>query len=180
MRSRRFRRPMTSRLISLPSEARQFGAGRRLQIGDGGDRQKFGRRQLGSAGVAKIARTRRADRAGKARLGAQLTAAGDEDEFIGPRAQFVANVGDEIVEIAILPDQSRQRLARRRVAREAKIAASTRPIHSRHRAPSGSSASSGSNSGSCSRLFGRPMIAPHIPFLTRFLPSHFARRRYSP
>ena len=54
-------------------------------------------------------------------------------------------------------------------SREAKIAASTRPIHSRHRAPSGISARSGSNSGSCSRFFGRPMIAPRIPFLTRFL-----------
>ena len=41
-----------------------------------------------------------------ARLGPQLPAAGDLDQFIGPRAQFVANVGEKIVEIASLPDES--------------------------------------------------------------------------
>jgi hypothetical protein len=38
-------------------------------------------------------------------LGAQLVAAGDEDEFIGPRAQFVDDIGDEIVEIACVPNE---------------------------------------------------------------------------
>jgi hypothetical protein len=83
-----------------------------LQIGDGGDRQNFGRRQLGSASVAKIARTRRPDRARETRPRSKLPAAGDEDEFIGPRAKFVDDIGDEIVEIAPRPDQSRERLAR--------------------------------------------------------------------
>ena len=98
-----------------------------------------------------------ADRLGKARLGAQLIAAGDEDEFVRLCAKLVGDIGDEIVEIAARPDQSRERGARDGFARKAKIAASTRPIHSRQRAPSGNSASSGSNGVSVSflRLLGR-------------------------
>ena len=81
----------------LAGESRHIGAGRRLQVSNRRHRQKFGRRQLGRASVAKIARTRRPDRVRKARFGAQLIAAGDEDEFVGSCAQLVRDVGDQIV-----------------------------------------------------------------------------------
>ena len=83
---------MMSRLTSLPKQPRQFSAGGGLQIGDGGDGEQFGRRQLWRPSVPG-AIVQRANGVGIAGLGAQLPAAGDLDEFIGPRAQFVANVG---------------------------------------------------------------------------------------
>ena len=72
-----------------------------MEIGDGGDGKQFGRRQFWRTGVPRVL-VQRANGAGVARLGAQLPAARDVDEFIGARAQFVANVGKEIVAIAVV------------------------------------------------------------------------------
>ena len=52
-----------------------------------------------------------ADRRGEAGLGAQSIAARDEAEIVGPAAQFVDEVGDQIVEPAGFADQADQRLA---------------------------------------------------------------------
>ena len=112
MRSKRFRRADDVAADFFAGEARDFSAGRRLQIGDRRHRQNFGRRQFGSAGVAQLASIRLADRGRKTRFGAQLISAGDEDELIGSRAQLIANVGEKIVEIALLADDFGQRLAR--------------------------------------------------------------------
>ena len=83
---------MTSRLTSLPTSRDSSPPGGGLQIGDGGDGEQFSRRQLWRPSVPG-AIVQRANGVGVAGLGAQLPAAGDLDEFIGPRAQFVANVG---------------------------------------------------------------------------------------
>lgn len=76
---------MRSRLISCrrPTRVRRRG---RLQISDRGHCQNLGRRQFGHAG--------------------------DEDELLGPRARFVGDVGDQVVEIADRSDKPRQNLAR--------------------------------------------------------------------
>ena len=81
----------------LADEARQFRAGGRLQIGDRGDGEQFGRRQLRGSSVFR-AIVRRANGAGVARFRAKLPAAGDLDQVIGPCAKFVDNVGDKIIE----------------------------------------------------------------------------------
>ena len=49
---------------------------------------------------------------GEAGFGAQSIAAGDEDEIVRPAAQLVDEIGDQIVEPAVLADQADQRLAR--------------------------------------------------------------------
>ncbi|MBG0791990.1 hypothetical protein IYY11_00510 [Methylocystis sp. H62] len=76
---------MTSQLISLPETDKSSVGGGRLQISDRGHCQNLGRRQLGHAG--------------------------DEDELVRPRVQFVGNVGDQVVEIAGRSDKPRQNLA---------------------------------------------------------------------
>ena len=53
-----------------------------------------------------------ADRRREAGFGAQRIAAGDEGEVVGAAAQFVDEVGDQIVEPAVLADQADERLAR--------------------------------------------------------------------
>ena len=53
-----------------------------------------------------------ADRRREAGFGAQRIAAGDEGEIVGAAAQFVDEVGDQIVEPAGFADQADQRLAR--------------------------------------------------------------------
>jgi hypothetical protein len=53
-----------------------------------------------------------ADRRGEAGFGVQRIAAGDEGEIVGAAAQFVDEIGDQLVEPAILADQADQRLAR--------------------------------------------------------------------
>src|ERR1700722_20915533 len=54
---------------------------------------------------------RSADRRGEAGLGAQGIAAGDEGEIVRAAAQFVAEVGDQIVKPAGLANNAHQRLA---------------------------------------------------------------------
>ena len=94
-----------------PREPRQFCARCRLQIGDRRDSEEFGRRKIRrSSGACAVVQD--AKRVGVTRLGAQLIAAGDRDEFIGPCAQIVANVGEKIVEIAGAADEFGQRLTR--------------------------------------------------------------------
>ena len=53
-----------------------------------------------------------ADRRGEAGFGAQRIAAGDEGEIVRAAAQFVDEVGDQIVEPAGFADQADERLAR--------------------------------------------------------------------
>src|SRR5580693_2216466 len=53
-----------------------------------------------------------ADGRGEAGLGAQGVAAGDEGEIVRAAAQFVDEIGDQIVEPAGFADQADQRLAR--------------------------------------------------------------------
>ena len=53
-----------------------------------------------------------ADRRGEAGFGAQRIAAGDEGEVVRASAQFVDEIGDQIVEPASLADQADERLAR--------------------------------------------------------------------
>ena len=53
-----------------------------------------------------------ADRRREAGFGAQRIAAGDEGEIVGAAAQFVDEIGDQIVEPAGLADQADERLAR--------------------------------------------------------------------
>ena len=101
----------------LAGEPRNFRTGGGLQISNRRHRQKFGRRQFGKARGASLASIRRADRGGKARFGAQLIAAGDKYEVVGPCAKFVDDVGDEIVEFATLSDEFRQRFAGHGIAR---------------------------------------------------------------
>ena len=83
-----------------------------------------------------------ADRRGEAGFGAQRIAAGDKGEIVGAAAQFVDEVGDQIVEPAVLADHGGRAPRAARVLAEAKMAASTRSIHSRQRAAGGRSASS--------------------------------------
>ena len=52
-----------------------------------------------------------ADRRREAGLGAERIAAGDEDEVIRPAAQLVDEVSDQIVEPAILADQTNEDFA---------------------------------------------------------------------
>ena len=77
------------------------------------DGEHFGRRQRRRSGVARAV-VQDANGVGVARFGAQLIAAGDVNELIGPRAQIVANVANQLIEIAIAPDQFDQRVARDR------------------------------------------------------------------
>lgn len=104
--SSRLRRAMTS------GEPGEFGARRGLQIGDRGYGQNFHWRQFRRAGVAKIGAARGSDRRGEPRLGAQLIAAGEKDELIRPGAQFIADVADQIDEIAVRSDKRRRAFVR--------------------------------------------------------------------
>ena len=122
----------------------------RLQISDRGQRKGFGPGELGNV-VPSPSGMGGADRRGEARFGAQRIAAGDKGEVVGAAAQLVDEVGDQIVEPAVLADQADQRLARDGFC-EAKMAASTLSIHSRQRAAGGKSASSTSRPSS--RLVG--------------------------
>ena len=53
-----------------------------------------------------------ADRRGEAGFGVQRIAAGDQGEIVGAAAQFVDEIGDQIVEPAAFADQADERLAR--------------------------------------------------------------------
>src|SRR4051812_5128687 len=64
--------------------------------------------------------------------------------LVGPGTQLVVNVGDDVVERTRFPDEAGQDLVGTGFG-EAKIAASTRPIHSRQRSSGGRSASTRSN-----------------------------------
>ena len=55
---------------------------------------------------------RGADRRREAGFGAQRIAAGDEREVVRAAAQLLGEIGDQIVEPAILADEADQRLAR--------------------------------------------------------------------
>ena len=88
---------------------------------------------------------------GEAGFGAQRIAAGDEGEVVGAAAQFVDEVGDQIVEPAGSGRPARTSASRGTGVAEAKMAASTRSIHSRQRAAGGRSTSSTSRGSSPSR-----------------------------
>ena len=90
---------------------------------------------------------RGSDPGGEASFGAQGIAAGDLDEVVRAAAQLVSEVGDQIVEPAVLSRARRTGASRGTDFAEAKIAASTLSIHSRQRAARGKSASSTSRSG---------------------------------
>ena len=153
-----------------PGKLRDLRPRRRLQVSDRRHGQELGRRQLREARVAQAPGVRRSDGVGEARLGAQLIAAGDEDEIVGPGAQFVGEVGEEIVEIAARPTNG-AKASRGTGSVAAKIAASTRNIHSRQRAPCGKSASSASKASIVASL--GPWRSQPIKPKTRS-PRHFA------
>jgi hypothetical protein len=67
----------------------------------------------GKAVARQASGIRRADRGRESRFGAQ-SMPGDESEVVRPAAQLLDEVGDQIVEAAILADQADQRLARDR------------------------------------------------------------------
>ena len=84
---------------------------------------------------------RDADRRREAGFRAQPVAAGDKGEVVRAAAQFVGEVGDQIVEPAVLADQADQRLARHGFWR-GEDGGFDPSIHSRQRAAGGRSASS--------------------------------------
>ena len=100
---------MTSRLISRPASF-EIPPCHRLQISDRGQRKSFRSSELGDV-VPSEAGMGGADRRGEAGSGAQGIAAGDEGEVVGAAAQFVDEVGDQIVEPAGSADQADERLA---------------------------------------------------------------------
>ena len=110
----------------------------RLQISDRRQRKGLRPRELRDV-VPSQAGMGGADRRREAGFGAQRIAAGDEGEVVRAAAQFVDEVGDQIVEPAVLADQADQRLARDgffarrrwRLRRAASIRASGRPAADR-------------------------------------------------
>ena len=107
----RLRAAMTSRLISRPASLRNLPPRHRLQISDRRQRKGLRPGELRDA-VPSEAGMGDADRRPEPGLGAQRIAAGDEGEIVGAAAQFVDEIGDQIVEPAGFADQADERLAR--------------------------------------------------------------------
>ena len=102
---------MTSRLISRPASLEISPLRHRLQISN--RRQRKGLR-LGELPDRIPCPTGMggADRRREPGFGAQRIAAGDLNEVVRAAAQFVDEVGDQLVEPAVLANQADERLAR--------------------------------------------------------------------
>ena len=94
-----------------PRQLRDLPPRDRLQIGDRGQGEGFGPGQFRNV-VPSQSGMRSADRRREAGLGAQRIAAGDERKVVRATAQLLDEIGDQIVEPAVLADQANEGFAR--------------------------------------------------------------------
>jgi hypothetical protein len=104
---------MMSRLISRPASLEISPPRHWLQISDRGQRKGLCPREHDHVVPSEAGRGG-ADRRREARFGTERIAAGDKGEIVGAAAQFMDEIGDQIVEPAGFADQADQRLTRTR------------------------------------------------------------------